>query len=64
MIEMIQQSKGRFVEAQSSRTTVWDLNVLDKKIRVVYDKTRKQIVTCLYPEDSLEYAFLNTLYRY
>jgi len=40
-----------FVERQSHRITVWDLNFKGKEVRVVYDNQRKSIVTFLPPKD-------------
>ena len=47
IIDSIQKNKLEFIERQSNRITVWRYIFMDKKYRVVYDKTRKQIVTIL-----------------
>lgn len=51
LVQMIQNNEGEFIERQSTRITVWHLLVDGRKIRVVYDKERKVIVTALYPEE-------------
>ena len=45
-VRRIQNREAKFVERQSNRITVWDL---DGK-RLVYDKQRKMIVTILWPK--------------
>lgn len=51
MVEQIQSGRATFVDRQSHRVTHWIVEVEKKKIRVCYDKTRKQIITCL-PESA------------
>tara|TARA_Y100000034_G_scaffold91156_1_gene109940 strand:+ start:1008 stop:1268 length:261 start_codon:yes stop_codon:yes gene_type:complete len=41
------QEKARFIERQSTRVSVWDVEYEEKIYRVVYDKIRKSIVTVL-----------------
>jgi len=59
IIRQIRDGRGRFVEKQSVRLSVWDVllvqkgedDVVNERIaRVVYDKTRGQLVTAIPPE--------------
>jgi len=45
--QAIRTERGRFVERQSLRVTVWDVPFEGRTFRVVYDKKRKTIVTVL-----------------
>lgn len=47
MVKLIQGQKAEFVERQSLRVTVWRVPWGDRKLKVVYDKVRKNIVTVL-----------------
>ena len=53
MVKMIQDGEATFVERQSNRITVWDMDYIGRLLRVVYDKERKQIVTVL-PKEATE----------
>lgn len=44
---LIQQNRGQFVERQSLRVTVWDVEYKGATLRVVYDKKRGMPVTIL-----------------
>ncbi len=50
IIAGIQQNKYKFLERTSNRTTVW----LVHGMRVVYDKSRKELITFLPPETEKE----------
>ncbi len=50
LVKLIQQHEAVFVERQSNRITVWDVFYKGRDMRVVYDKSRKAIVTVLVPE--------------
>ena len=54
IVQDIQNGRAEFVERQSKRVTVYDFQIQDKKVRVVYDKFRKTIVTALYPEREIK----------
>lgn len=47
LVNKIQKGNAEFVERQSNRVTVWDVEHAEKTIRVVYDKRTKVIVTAL-----------------
>lgn len=47
IIETIQRNGAQFIERQSNRVTVWSVPFEDRNLKVVYDKMRKSIVTCL-----------------
>jgi hypothetical protein len=47
LARLIQQKQGRFVERQSVRVTVWDVEYKGTTLRVVYDKKRGMPVTVL-----------------
>lgn len=47
LINKIQKGRAEFVERQSNRVTIWDIEHNDKTIRVVYDKRTKVIVSAL-----------------
>ena len=49
-IKKIISSEGKFVEKQSCRVSVWDVKYEGQTIRLVYDKVRKVIITCLSEE--------------
>jgi hypothetical protein len=48
LVTAIQTGKASFVEKQSNRISVWDVDYEGKVARIVYDRIRKQIVTFLY----------------
>ena len=50
-VKIIQKQQATFVERQSLRVTVWDINYENETIRVVYDSKRQKVVTALYPRD-------------
>ena len=45
--KLIQDRKAIFVEKQSLRVTLWDVDYNGIRMRTVYDRHRKQIVTVL-----------------
>lgn len=49
-VRIIQGNQARFVERQSGRITVWDINFQGETLRVVYDKNRKKVVTALFAD--------------
>jgi hypothetical protein len=48
-VKMIQKGKATFIERQSLRVTVWEMDIDGKRVRVVYDKLRKNLATFLPP---------------
>ena len=50
MSNLIREGRCEFIEKQSNRISLFYVNYNDKKYEVVYDKSRKSIVTVL-PED-------------
>lgn len=46
---MIQRQKGKYVESQSNRVSVWLIEFKGQEFNIVYDKERKQPITCLIP---------------
>jgi len=52
LAKRIQRGDGRFVERQSNRVTVWDIDINGETARVIYDSQRHQIVTFL-PKECL-----------
>lgn len=50
IIQQIQKGKAKFVERQSLRITVFEIEIEGELVKIVYDKIRKTIVTALYPE--------------
>ncbi len=53
-VSLIQKGKAFFVEKQSCRISIWDIDYDQETFRVVYDKERKSIVTVLYDEKKLK----------
>ena len=49
LVNKIQNDETTYVEKQSCRISVFDVKLLDEVVRVVYDKSRKTIVTALFP---------------
>ena len=47
LAKLIQQNRGTFVERQSLRVSVWDVEYKGTVLRVVYDKKRGMPVTIL-----------------
>ena len=47
IVDIIQKNKAKFVQRQSNRVTIWDVDYRYYKLRVVYDKNRGQVVTFL-----------------
>jgi hypothetical protein len=48
IVSRIQRRKrARFVDRQSGRVTIWDVEMKGKWVRVVYDSSRHSIVTVL-----------------
>jgi len=50
IISQIQSDKAKFVYRQSNRITLWDVTWAKQTVRVVYDNTRKTVVTFLPPD--------------
>jgi len=55
LVNKIQKGEGQKVEKQSNRVSIWDINVKNilpenEDLRVVYDKSTKNIVTILYKD--------------
>ena len=51
---LVRAGEARFVERQSNRVTVYDLTVLGKTVRVVYDSVRHCLVTVFPPSEGRE----------
>lgn len=51
IVEAIQQQRSIHLETQSNRVSVHLVEVESRDIRVVYDRTRKEIITVLPPEN-------------
>ena len=47
LVKQIQTGQARFIEKQSNRVSVWAVKHEGSEIRVIYDKTTKNIVTAL-----------------
>lgn len=47
MVKSIQANKAKFVERQSNRRSLWDVEFASKILRVVYDNRTKVVVTVL-----------------
>jgi len=47
LVNKIQKGNAEFVERQSNRVTIWNIEHNNKIIRVVYDKRTKVIVSAL-----------------
>ncbi len=47
IVSRIQNGKAKFLEKQSLRISLWLVDWNGTEMRVVYDKNRKSIVTCL-----------------
>lgn len=48
LVKKIQANELEFVERQSNRVSVFRYKFREKSYRLVYDKTRKQIITILF----------------
>jgi len=48
LIQSIQDGDAELVEKQSNRVSIFAMEINDQKVRVVYDKNTKAIVTVLY----------------
>lgn len=51
IIEEIQQQRSIHLETQSNRVSIHLVEIEQRDIRVVYDRTRKEIITVLPPEN-------------
>lgn len=49
IVKMIQEGNAKFVDRQSNRITIFDVEYKGMKARIVYDKIRKNIVTAVPP---------------
>jgi len=47
LVKQIQNQQAKFIQATSNRAKVFEVNLGDRKFRVVYDNIRKSIVTFL-----------------
>lgn len=47
IIRQIQAGKARFIERQSNRVTVFEISVVGNDVLVLYDSSRKTIITFL-----------------
>lgn len=47
IIDMIKNGNAEFVEKQSNRISIFNVEYEEEKIRVVYDKNRKNLVSAL-----------------
>lgn len=52
---MIHNGTAKFVEKQSNRVTVFDVEIRGIEARVVYDKERKSIITAVTPDSLNDY---------
>ena len=52
IVAQIQNGQAKFVERQSLRISVWEIDYHGQRCNVVYDKQRKTIVTFLFTDDS------------
>lgn len=52
IINLIRQGKSKPIERRSNRVCVHEIEWNGKKMNVVYDNLRGQLVTALYPEGS------------
>jgi hypothetical protein len=52
LVRQIQSGQAKFIEKQSNRVKVLEVELRGIKIRVCYDKQRKTIITALPAEDS------------
>lgn len=50
LVRDVQSGAARFVERQSNRVTVWDADLDGHTVRIIYDGSRKQIVTFLFTD--------------
>lgn len=50
IIRGIRDGKAKLVERQSLRVVVYRVSIEGKEMDIVYDRTRKTVVTALYPE--------------
>jgi hypothetical protein len=46
---LIQGEKGRFLKRHSRRVSEWEIVFEGKKLRLLYDRNRKEIITFLPP---------------
>lgn len=53
LIRKIQNNELEFVERQSNRVTVFRYSYQGKFYRLIYDKTRKQIITILFEKEKI-----------
>ncbi len=51
IVGQIQQGKAKLVRRQSNRVSLWDAEHKGEKVRVIYDRRTKEIVTVLLKED-------------
>ena len=50
IVRLIQNHGAKFIRRQSGMITLWEVSFMEKKLQVVYDKQRSQVVTFLPPE--------------
>jgi hypothetical protein len=51
LVKKIQNNELEFIEKQSNRVTVFRFYYKEQAYKLVYDKTRKQIITVLYERE-------------
>jgi len=64
-VKQIQGGRAHFIESQSHRVSVFDVELRGKQVRVVYDKERGQLITALPPraiEPVARCSFCHQLY--
>jgi len=50
----MKKGTAKFIERQSLRVSVWEVDIAGERRRVVYDSNRKQLVTVLPDEDAID----------
>ena len=54
IIQMIKDGKSKFLNSRSNRTSVFQVDYLNREMLVVYDSKRKTLVTALSKENENE----------
>jgi hypothetical protein len=52
IINQIHTGSAVLIEKQSLRVSMWEITVEENKIKILYDKMRKQIITAIPKDDS------------
>jgi catabolite regulation protein CreA len=55
LVDQIQDGQAEFIQKQSNRISVFWVMYDDIRIRVIYDKSRKTLVTALPPDGEIEW---------